>query len=320
MRIITEREVTSIVNYNRAIRLVETAHRHLAQGKASNAVRVRVRAPKFSLHTLSASSIELGLAAVKSYSAGPAGMQSHVLLYEISSARLLAIIEANDLGRLRTAATSVLAAKALLNDPSPRKIALIGSGYQAAGALEAYATEFPNAALSVYSRDDANRTRFADSESQLLQREIFAAPSGADAVEAADIVVTVTTSSQPVLDRNWLLNTRHVSALGSNALSRRELPSQVVASAGCIVVDTIDVARVESGNLLPCIESGRVQWEQVRELGEVLESGFRAPNGSYSLFCSHGLAVQDLYLAAEVYRLAEKTDSRTVSEKDSPKE
>ena len=300
---ITESDVAALVTPADALEAVTRAHLALSSGKSSNIVRVRARLPKFSLHTMSAASPECGMAAVKSYTATPKGVRSLVLLYELESGELLATIEANELGRLRTAAASVVAAKQLLGARSASTLALIGTGYQAEGVVRAYLDHsgLP-VTVSVFSRNPESCKAFAQRCGKAFGSEIHAAHSAAEAIQNADIVVSVTTSSQPVVELEWLKEAKHVSALGSNALSRREIPPNVVTAASLIVVDSIDAAKAESGNLLAPIESGRIQWNGIKELGSVIRSGTEAPANGYSIYCSHGLAIQDLFLAATIYQ------------------
>jgi len=243
------------------------------------------------------------MAAVKSYSVTPKGMQSLVLLYELESGALAATIEANELGRLRTAAASVVAAKKLLGNHGASTLALIGTGFQAEGLARAYldASGLP-VSITAFSRDAERRKSFAARCKKFYGSEIRVAASAEEAVRNAEVVVSVTTSSQPVVELEWLTAAKHISALGSNALSRRELPPHVVTAASVIVVDSIDAAKAESGNLLLPVESGKLQWNSLRELGALLRTGVEAPSKGFSLFCSHGLAIQDLFLAEMVYR------------------
>ena len=125
--------------------------------------------------------------------------------------------------------------------------------------------------------------------------------SANEAAVGADAIFVATTSSAPVVEDSAMTNLRYVCALGANALSRRELDPRSVTRACQIIVDSREVARIEGGTLLPVVENGRVGWQEIVEIGEIVagnrEKITPAP-GRYSLFCSHGLAVQDLYTAS----------------------
>ena len=112
-----------------------------------------------------------------------------------------------------------------------------------------------------------------------------------------------TSSSKPVLnDPEQLTHVRHISAIGSNALSRRELAPRVVTGARKIVVDSIDTAKGEAGDLLSPIENGKLYWSQVSELGSELARKDKESDPGYTIFCSQGLAVQDLYAGVRVLK------------------
>ncbi|MCB0359797.1 MAG: hypothetical protein KDD44_09175, partial [Bdellovibrionales bacterium] len=136
MRLISEQQVQETLTAADALTAVEDAHRALQKGRAQNIVRVRTRGPEMSLHSLSAFSTDLNLAAIKIYSATRNAVRPHVLLYDGRSGDLLAMIEAAELGRLRTAAASALVVK-LLAYRKPTTAAIIGTGFQAAGVLRA---------------------------------------------------------------------------------------------------------------------------------------------------------------------------------------
>ena len=261
-----------------------------------------------SLHTMSAASLSLGRAAAKVYSASSQGVNSYVLLFDSASTKLLATIEANQLGRLRTSASSAVAAEFLARKDAST-LGIIGSGFQAEGVLRAYLDEsFPISfeRIIVFGRDEKRRRAFAEKSSTEFSRTIEPAASAEQLCRESDVLVTVTNSSQPIIEADWAKPGAHISALGSNALSRAELPARLITSANPLVVDSREAARAESGNLLAAIENGKLQWRGIPELGELLKADYpptTSPTG-ISIFCSHGLAVQDLYTANIVYEAA----------------
>jgi ornithine cyclodeaminase len=133
-----------------------------------------------------------------------------------------------------------------------------------------------------------------------------AVPSIAEAVRGADIVNVITKASAPVLTADVLEAGQHINAAGSNALSRRELDEAAVARADKVMVDARGTARNECGDLLPLIERGLLQWDALPELGEVMLG--RAPGRisarEITLYESHGMAIQDIYVGASVLALA----------------
>lgn len=305
---VSEEQVAALVSPEDAIQAVRAAHLALSRGAASNVVRTRARSPKMSLQTMSAISLELGFAACKVYTARAGNMHSVVLLFNAPAGELVALIDSNELGRLRTTAASALAAT-VLTPPGVRTLLVIGSGFQAEGILKSYVSKaagFTFTELMVYSRRLDHCKAFAARMSEQLQANVVAVDDPAVACQRADIVITATTASEPVVSVDWLTNVHHISAIGSNSLARRELPPRVINQAVAVVVDDIDVAKVESGNLVGPIETGKLQWSGISTLGDVLDhkKKISIPSSGATIFLSHGLAIQDLYLAAEVYRRA----------------
>lgn len=303
---ITEKQVSQILNVREAFTAVRQAHLDLFKGTAFNTPRTRSRSGTMTLHTLSASSSTLGRSIAKVYSSTKDSIQSHVLLYDNTDGRLLSIIEANELGRYRTAAASLVAAKAL-SPSNPQTLGIIGTGYQGEALIRAFLSPhsgFPLKKVYLYRRNTEKLSDLCKDTSQKYNIEVTAASSIKDLTTSSDIVITATTSSKPVIDESCISAIKHISAIGSNSLARRELSPRIVTSAKSVVVDSIDTARMESGNLLSPIENGKLHWNQVIELGTLLAGGSPLPdppgNSSLTIFCSHGLAVQDLYLAAIV--------------------
>ena len=132
------------------------------------------------------------------------------------------------------------------------------------------------------------------------------ASSAEAVVDQCDILTTITSSSRPVFDGGRIRPGTHINAAGGNSLARRELDEACLGRCGSIVVDSKDQARLECGEFLKPIEKGSLRREQVGELGDVV-TGRRTPRNSpeeITLFKSLGLAIQDVAVAARVYRLA----------------
>lgn len=300
---INESQVCESFSAAEAFAAVKQAHLDLASGAADNAVRIRSRAKHMSLHSMSAASDAIGLAAAKVYSATKHGVRSLVLLFSSETGEHLAAIEANQLGRRRTAAASAVAASVLYKNDRAR-IGIIGAGFQGRGLLEAFVDDsFPAkiTECSIFSRKDASRSEFCKQTAQVFDK-VKNCSSAEEAAANCDILLLATTSSAPVVDLDWLKNVSCICALGSNALSRRELPPRALSGASLVVVDSLDTAKAEAGDLLSPIENGKLRWSDILELGELLSADPNINTSSYRVFCSQGLAIQDLYCAATIYR------------------
>lgn len=307
--VISETEVQEIVSPEMAYQAVRNAHLSLASGSAANTVRTRAKRAPFMLHALSA--VEDEHAAAKLYTSAPRMVASHVLLYDRATGELLAMIGAVELGRLRTAAAMAMTAD-LLYPVSAGPVGIFGSGFQAEGLISAFVAIGARRFIC-FSRSSERLGEFAGRCASKFRAEVAEAKTAEALVWECPVIITSTTANEPVFDAKWVSGSKFIGALGSNSLVRREIPPQTVARAALVVVDDIDVARVEGGNLLPAIETGRLQWNQVKTIGELLSAADQGRSSSHAkrpyvegvtVFCSHGLGVQDLFLAKAVYSAA----------------
>lgn len=302
---LTEAEIAELVPMSAALEAVEGAFKAQGLGLAVNEPRRRVRTPNGMLHVMAGALLPAGLIGFKAYTTFRAGTKFLFLLYSAEDGRLLAIMQADKLGQVRTGAASGVATKYLAR-PDAAVLGVIGAGWQAESQVEAICQVRPVKLVKVYSRTPQRRTEFADRVAQRLGVRVEAVESAADAVRDADVVVTITTSREPVLLGEWLRPGMHINAAGSNSLLRRELDDEAVRRADLIFVDSKDQARVESGDLLGPTERGLVSWESVYELGQVvagLHPG-RQSADQITLFESHGLAIWDVAVAGVAYERA----------------
>jgi len=244
---------------------------------------------------------------IKAYSTNPkSGAHFEVLLYRTADGLPLATIEANHLGQLRTGAASGVATKYLAREDAS-VTGVIGSGFQAETQLEAVANVRKLREVRVWSRKAERRDEFARRMTARLGIDVRAAATARECVEAADILITATNSREPVLESAWIAPGSHINAAGSNWADRRELPEDLVLGrAGLIAVDSIEVAKLESGDILiPLRESGASDFPAV-ELSEIV-AGHRTGRTSadqITIFKSNGLAVEDIAVAGYIYEEA----------------
>jgi alanine dehydrogenase len=160
--------------------------------------------------------------------------------------------------------------------------------------------------MSVYSRDPDRRKAFCDEMSNLLKIEVIPAENPEDVLSQVDIVVTSTTSVQPVFNGEWLGAGVHINAIGGNFLFKREIDERCVSKSDVIVVESKEQSKLEAGELMPLIEKGRLRWEDIYELGEVVTGKVKGRNDSeeITLFKSLGIAIEDIAVAAHIYNLA----------------
>jgi ornithine cyclodeaminase/alanine dehydrogenase-like protein (mu-crystallin family) len=305
MLYLTEKEVRDLLPMADCIGLMQTAFERLASGEALNHPRRRLILPTGSLlHYMAGSDGQYY--GVKVYATNPRhGAHFLFLLYRAADAQPLAIIEANHLGQIRTGAASGLATKFLAREDAST-LAIVGSGFQARTQLEAMIDVRKISQVRVWSRDRAKREAFAADGSARFGVPIEAAATAEEAVRGAQIVVTATYAKDPVLSSEWVDEGAHINAMGSNQATRREIPAELVRRADLIVVDSIEQARMESGDLLMALNETDWASSRVVELKDVVTRRVQARTSGreVTLFKSNGLAVEDVIAAAFVYERA----------------
>jgi alanine dehydrogenase len=296
---LTEDEVRALLTPADAVEAIEECFRRMARGVVENAPRRRLRLPSGSLADMAASDRELGFAGGKLYAATPEGVFFVVCLFDASTARPECVIEADHLGRLRTGAASAVAARHLTR-PGGRTLGVFGCGHQAETQVACIRAAVPTIERTLaYCRTRERLEAFCE----LTGAEPADSPSEAAAQE---IVVTITSSPDPVLRGEWLRAGALVIAAGANVPTRRELDNVVLERARFVCCDSLEQARLESGDLIEPIASGVLDWLEVHELHEVVagELPGRQADDDVVLFKSNGLAVWDVAIGAEALRLA----------------
>jgi ornithine cyclodeaminase/alanine dehydrogenase-like protein (mu-crystallin family) len=287
------------------IDVVERGFREYGAGRAVNRPRQRVAVDGGTLNVMAAGLPAWGVFGLKSYAVTRDGRRFVSLLYSAESGQLLAMMEAEGLGRLRTGAASGVATRYLAREDAGT-VGILGTGAQARTQLQAIARVRPVALVKAYSRTTARREAFADDMVQELGAEVVAVDSPEEAVAEVDIIVTITPTRDPVLRGAWLRPGVHINAAGSNAAGRRELDEEAVGRAARVVVDARDQAMVEAGDLLAPIRAGRLSWEQVEELGPIVAGTApgRRSNEEITLFESQGIALEDVATMSLIYTRA----------------
>lgn len=302
---LTETDVDQLLDMPLVIDVMQEAFRQLANGRAQDSPRVRVRAPGAVLHSMSAAAEYLGVLGWKQYITTRAGTKFLVGIYDQQTGDLIALIEADRLGQLRTGAITGLAARWLAL-PEASEMGLFGSGWQAESQLAAVAAARPLRRALVYSRDPARRAAFADRMTVELQIEVTPVAQPRDAVAGLPIVVTATSSREPVFDGSWLAPGTFVAAVGSNWLQKAEIDAEAVRRADRIVCDSAECCRREAGDLARAADAGVFDWGEAIELADVVADPIDDRFGKQAIvvFKSVGMAIEDVALAAKLIELA----------------
>ena len=296
---LTESDVASLLTPADAVPLVEASFRRLAAGEVVSVPRERLPTGAGSLAVMPAVDRELGYAGLKSYAVGEDGVAFAVLLFSIEDGSLVAVVEADLLGRMRTGAASGVAALHLARDGAS-SLGVIGCGDQAETQVAAIRAARPGIESVLVS------CRTARSLAAFCERVGAEPAEGPHEAAACDVVVTVTTSSDPVLRGDWLQPGALVCAVGANRREARELDNEVLRRASFVCCDSLAQARRESGDLIEPVEAGVLDWLEVHELQEVVagELPGRQRDEDVVVFKSNGIAAWDLAVAAEAVRLA----------------
>lgn len=305
--LLTEEDVASLLTMETAVESIEASFTRLGQGADVNEPRTRVNSPHCRLQYLGGASPELGYAGIKVYNTTREGTRFLNYIIDEQSGKPVGLIESDTLGRFRTGAASGVATKYLAREDA-NTVGIIGTGGQAPTQLEAVCAVRDIDEIFAFSRTEEDREEFAEQMSENLSIPVHPVETATNAVEPADIVITITSSSSAVFDDADIQPGTHINAAGSNSLARKELPTRTVVGADRIVVDSKEQARREAGDFVTALELGFISWGQIRELGDVV-AGFapgRPADDSVTIFESLGIAVQDIALSATVLELAEE--------------
>jgi alanine dehydrogenase len=299
---LAEEDVAELLTAADAVEAIEACFRRMADGSVENRPRYRLGLEEGALAVMAAADRELGYAGAKVYTGFREGARFAVLLFRADAPELVAVLEADKLGQLRTGAASGVAARYLAKDGA-RSLGLIGCGWQAESQLASIRVALPELEQVVaYCRTEENLNAFC---------EKHGAEPGESHQDPAvcDVVVTVTGSRDPVLRGDWLRPGALVCAVGANDGRRRELDNVVLERAAFVCCDSLDDARLESADLIEPIDSGVLDWLEVHELHEVVagQVAGRQSDDDVVVFKSNGLAVWDIAVAAAVVERARAT-------------
>lgn len=309
---LSESEVQELLSPAVAVDAIEACFRRMAAGTVELAPRRRLALEEGRLADMAASDLELGFAGVKAYAGFGDGAAFVVALFSTERPELVAVIEADWLGRLRTGAASAVAARYLAREGAS-SLGVLGCGGQAETQVACIRAAVPTLERVVaYCRTERNLQAFC----KLVGAE--AGESHRDAA-AQEIVVTITTSRDPVLRGEWLQAGALVCAVGANNGTSRELDNVVVERASFVCCDWLPQAHIESADLIEPVETGVLDWLEVHELHEVVagELPGRQSADDIVVFKSNGIAAWDVAIAAAAVERArergvgtELTDSR----------
>ena len=291
-----------------AVEVMKSAFRELSEGRAVVPLRSHVSMPKHNGGVLfmpahSPDTARFSLKVISLFENNPAlnlpFIQAMVMLFDATTGSPLAIMEGTALTAIRSGAASG-AATDLLARADSRKAAIFGAGLQARSQLEAMCAVRPIRSARVFDQDPLRAAAFAREASAELGICVTVAATSAEALDGADVICTATTSATPVFADDEVTSGCHINAIGSYKPHMREIPPLTVARAH-VVVDQLDAAWAEAGDLILPLEAGLITSGHVRaELGELVAGTKPGRTDAHTLtfFKSVGVAIQDLAAAS----------------------
>lgn len=299
VRFISEDDVNATLDVATTIDLLDAAARALTAGTATNTPRQRPSTTGVRMNLMGAGLD--GRIGHKCYPIGAGRVNFVVTLYG-SDAKMLALIQANRLGQIRTGAASGLATR-LMARPDAEVAAIVGTGWQARTQLEAVCRVRPIKRALAAGRNPEHTATFCSEMSALLGIPVEPASDVASAVRAAHVVTTMTSASDPLVLGSMLASGTHVNAAGSNRATSAEIDAEVVRRAGIVALEDLAQAKVESGDLLEAEKAGAWDWSEAVPLSEIATGALPGRTGAeqITLFESLGIALWDMAAANYVY-------------------
>jgi ornithine cyclodeaminase len=315
-RWIDEGDVVALVSLPEVIAAIRDAYLRAAAGEIVAMPKTFASWAGGSMHAIGATAVASGIAVSKTWAHTSGGATPLLAAWDTDTGRLLAVIQAFALGQLRTSAITGTATSILAADRCER-LAVIGSGKQAEGQIAAVAAVREIQDIAVYSPTAEHRSSFAARIAERSGIAARAATSVADAVDQADVIVTVTRATEPFISPSMLAERVHINAVGAITPERAELEPAVVARARRIVADDVAAARQLSPRELSATNAAHVL-----SLGSALAANERLDGDGVTVFKALGTGISDLAVAEMVLERAHAADvgrPLTVSSRTQPK-
>ncbi|MGH9874258.1 MAG: ornithine cyclodeaminase family protein [Pyrinomonadaceae bacterium] len=320
--ILSHDEVIELLPMKECIAVMRKALIALAAGQAHQPLRTIIRPPDAAglmglmPSYMSGDGAAFGLKAICVFPGNPAkGKDAHqgaVLLFSAETGELMAMMNASAITAIRTAAVSGVAT-GLLAREGACDLAIIGTGVQARSHLAAMSQVRVIKRCRIASRHIEHAEEFAEELKGNFSFPLEPVATVAEALEGADLIVTATTATEPIVKREWIAPGAHLNLVGASTPNAREVDSATMAGSS-VFVDRRESTINEAGDYLFAVRDGAIGADHIRaEIGEVLHGdkpGRTSPE-EITLFKSLGLAVEDLAAADYLYRRAKESNTGT---------
>jgi ornithine cyclodeaminase/alanine dehydrogenase-like protein (mu-crystallin family) len=304
---LTEADVVRSVTLGSAIDALESAVADVARGAAFNVPKaLGTYGDGSSMHSLGSARPSAGYCGYKNWVNTKLGAKAIFTLFSATDGRLLAVMEANALGKLRTAAIAGVGTR-WLAPIKANELAIIGSGRQAMAQIAAVNAVRPLSRIRVWSPTEAKRHAFAAEVQACFSADVIEAPSLDAATDGAAIITLVTRATQPFIHAHQVAEGAHVNAMGAILPGNAEFFPDVFERAHTVAVDDLGNTQRASREFIDHYDARG--WESVRTLGEIMASGRVPAAGGITLFKAMGMGISDLAVAQLVYERAIENDS-----------
>jgi ornithine cyclodeaminase len=311
-RWISETDVVRLLDLGDAVEALTRGLLEEAAGSARNMEKTAAHwGASSNMHAIGAVFEGDDVFGTKTWGNTPAGSTPLLILWNATSAKLCAIIEARALGQMRTAAMSAIATR-WMSAESADDLAIIGSGKQALTQVAAVAAVRRLRRVRVFSPTPARRAAFADKlRSAFPGIEIAVANDAASATDGASIITLITRAREPVICSSMLARGAHVNAAGAITNERREFAQDLFPRAGLVAVDTLPATRALSAEFIDWYDGQCAgDWSPVERIADIVAAGRRRPADiDISLFKPMGMGISDVALGIEVIARAQTSGS-----------
>ena len=314
MLILSETQVRQLLDLDELIRALADAHIQYSTGKAVMPVRLVVPLPQIQGRLTSMPGFlnednSLGMKVVTYFQDNPKrglpAILATIMLFSAETGELIAVMDGGYITAIRTACASALATQALAN-PGGTTLGILGAGVQARAHIEALARVRELKRIKIFSPSGVSAATIKQEMEKALSLSIEVAQTAEAVVRDSDLLVTVTTAKEPIVQAAWLKPGVHVNAVGSHRPDLREIDGATLARAK-VVVDSRDAIMAECGDILLALKEKSVSENVIHgEIGEVLAGTKpgRTSADEITLYKSVGIAIQDVATADLVYRKA----------------
>ena len=305
MKIINHSIVTELISMELAYHSVESVMKMQSEGS----VYLKSRTTKSFgdsklLADMTASIPGMNIFGIKHYVVNNGNYFYYIYLYDFREKNLLAILEAEEIGRYRTAAVTALAINKLRTN-NMHNLAIIGTGFQAQQQLKSViAANSYFKKIFIFSPNKSRRTKFVMNFRKLFPKQVLVnCDSMKEALIDSDAIITATNSSSPVINYDYLKDQYLIIGMGAATPYYIEIDEKTIANCNLVIADDIDQAKLESGDLLNPVSKGLLQWKDVIYFSDIFKPEFKLSYEKNKIFFkSLGIATWDISIANDIYK------------------